>query len=142
LSCPSKYWIEFSTSTSRFRECFRWDSHHPRRCLIRVPCRHHVGRDRPRRAAETDQRDVRIELAAHATQRFIDRLEFAKVACDASVATFSESPGDQAAALADLEPTERPSGRESQDIQKMIAAIEVETGGSAAARNLGRRTPV
>ena len=54
--------------------------HHPRRRLIRRALSgHHVGRDRPRRAAETDQRNLRIEFAAHAAQRFIDRLELAKV---------------------------------------------------------------
>jgi hypothetical protein len=54
--------------------------HHPRRRLIRraLP-RHHIGRDRPRRAAETDQRYFRIELAAHAAQRFMDRFEFCEV---------------------------------------------------------------
>ena len=54
--------------------------HHARRRLIRraLPG-HHVGRDRPGRAAETDQRDLRIELAAHPAQRFIDRLELAEV---------------------------------------------------------------
>ena len=48
------------------RERFRMAiGHHPRRRLVRrALARHHVGRDRPRRAAKTDQRDVRIELAA------------------------------------------------------------------------------
>ena len=54
--------------------------HHPRRRLVRRALSgDHVGRDRPRRAAEADQRDLRIEFAAHAAQRFIDRLEFAEV---------------------------------------------------------------
>ena len=54
--------------------------HHPRRRLIRRALSgHHVGRDRPRRAAEADQRDLRIEFAAHAAQRLIDRLELAEV---------------------------------------------------------------
>ena len=54
--------------------------HHPRRRLIRrALAGHHVGRNRPWRAAEADQRDLRIEFAAHAAQRLIDRLEFAEV---------------------------------------------------------------
>ena len=54
--------------------------HHPRRALIRRALSgDHVGRDRPWRAAETDQRDFGRELASHAAQRFIDRLEFAEV---------------------------------------------------------------
>ena len=54
--------------------------HHPRRRLIRRALSgHHVGRDRPWRAAKADQRDLRIELAAHAAQRFIHRLELAEV---------------------------------------------------------------
>ena len=55
--------------------------HHARRRLIRrALSRHHVGRDRPWRAAETYQRDFRIELAAHAAQRFEHWFEFGKVA--------------------------------------------------------------
>ena len=55
--------------------------HHPRRRLIRgaLPG-HHVGRDRPGRAAETDQRNFWIELAAHPAQRLIDRFELGKIA--------------------------------------------------------------
>ena len=55
--------------------------HHARRRLIRgALSRHHVGRDRPWRAAETYQRDFRIEFAAHAAQRFEHRFEFGEVA--------------------------------------------------------------
>ena len=54
--------------------------HHPRRRLIgRALSGNHIGRDRPRRAAEADQRDFRIELGAHPAQRFIHRLELAEV---------------------------------------------------------------
>ena len=54
--------------------------HHPRRRLVRrALARDHVGRDRPRRAAESDQRDVGREFAAYAAQRFIDRLELAEI---------------------------------------------------------------
>ena len=55
--------------------------HHPRRRLVRrALAGHHVGRDRPRRAAKSDQRDLRIELAAHAAQRLEHRLELGEVA--------------------------------------------------------------
>ena len=54
--------------------------HHPRRRLVRrALARDHVGRDRPRRAAEADQRDLGREFALHAAQRFIDRFELAEV---------------------------------------------------------------
>jgi hypothetical protein len=54
--------------------------HHPRRCLVRRALSgDHVGRNRPRRATEADQRDVRIELTAHAAQCLVDRLELAEV---------------------------------------------------------------
>ncbi len=54
--------------------------HHPGRRLVRrALARDHVGRHRPRRAAEADQRDVGIELAANAAQRLIHRFEFAEV---------------------------------------------------------------
>ena len=54
--------------------------HHPRRGLIRCALsRDHIGRNRPRRAAEADQCDFRIEFAAHAAQRFIHRLELGEV---------------------------------------------------------------
>ncbi len=52
--------------------------HHPRRRLVRrALAGDHVGRNRPRRAAEADQRDLWIELAAHEAQRFEHRLELA-----------------------------------------------------------------
>ena len=55
--------------------------HHPRRRLIRrAVARDHVGRNRPWRAAEADQRDFRIEFAAHAAQRFEHWFEFTEVA--------------------------------------------------------------
>ena len=54
--------------------------HHPRRRLIgRAVSGHHVGRNRPRRAAKSDQRDVRIELAPHPAQCLIDRLELCEI---------------------------------------------------------------
>ena len=54
--------------------------HHPRRRLVRRALSgDHVGRNRPRRAAEADQRDLGREFAANAAQRFIDRLELAEV---------------------------------------------------------------
>src|SRR5436190_11680085 len=54
--------------------------HHPRRRLVRRALSgDHVGRDRPWRAAEANQRDVWCELAADAAQRFIHRLEFAEI---------------------------------------------------------------
>ena len=54
--------------------------HHPRRRLIgRALSGDHIGRDRPRRAAEADQRDLRIERGAHPAQRFIHRLELGEV---------------------------------------------------------------
>ena len=74
--------MEFSTSTSMIlRERLRMAiGHHPRRRLVRrALARHHIGRHRPWRAAEADQRDLRIEFAAHPAQRFIHRLEFAEV---------------------------------------------------------------
>src|SRR5581483_5500611 len=49
------------------------------RLIRRTLARDDIGRDRPRRAAEADQRDFRIEFAAHATQRFIDRLQSGEV---------------------------------------------------------------
>ena len=54
--------------------------HHPRRRLVRrALARDHVGRNRPRRAAEADQRDLGCEFTLHAAQRFIDRLELAEI---------------------------------------------------------------
>jgi hypothetical protein len=54
--------------------------HHPRRRLIRraLPG-HHVGRHRPRRAAKSDQGDVRIGFAPHPLQRFEHRFELGEV---------------------------------------------------------------
>ncbi len=53
---------------------------HPRGRLIRCALTgDHVSRDRPRRAAETDQCRVGIERAANATQRFKDRLKLCKI---------------------------------------------------------------
>ena len=89
---PSRYSIEFSTSMSMiFAKASRMPiGHHPRRRLVRrALARDHVGRDRPRRAAEADQRDLRIELAAHAAQRLdTPARACAKSACAASDATF------------------------------------------------------
>ena len=54
--------------------------HQSRRRLVRrALARHHVGRDRPRRAAKTDQRDGRIELAADPAQGFIYRFQLGKI---------------------------------------------------------------
>ncbi len=61
-------------------DCGMGIRHHPRRRLIRraLP-RHHVGRNRPWRSAEPDQRDLWVEFAAHAAQRLKHRLEFVEV---------------------------------------------------------------
>ena len=54
--------------------------HHPRRRRIRRALSgDHIGRNRPRRPAETDQRDVRIEFAPHPAQRLEYRLESGEV---------------------------------------------------------------
>ncbi len=50
--------------------------HQPRRRLIgRAAPRHHVGRDRPRRAAEAEQRDVCRECRFHLPHGLVDRRE-------------------------------------------------------------------
>jgi hypothetical protein len=102
LSWPSRYWIEFSTSTvDDRRERFGMAiGHHPRRRLVRraLPG-HHVGRDRPRRAAEADQRDVSIELAADAAHRLEHRFEFCEVGLLAPARRPRAYPADRAAGL-------------------------------------------
>ncbi len=54
--------------------------HHPRRRLIRRALSgHHVSRDRPWRAAESDQRNLRSELAPHPAQRLEHRFKLGKI---------------------------------------------------------------
>ena len=53
---------------------------HPRRRLVRrTLAGDHVSRDRPRRTAKTDQRDLWRKLTTDAAQRLIDRFELAEV---------------------------------------------------------------
>ena len=64
-----------------FRERLRMPvGHHPRRRLVgRAMAGDHVGRHRPWRAAEADQRDLWIERAAHDLQRLEHRRELAEI---------------------------------------------------------------
>jgi hypothetical protein len=53
-------------------------SHQPGRGLIgRAAPRHHVGRDRPRRAAEAEQRDIRRQCALHLPHGLVHRRKHA-----------------------------------------------------------------
>ena len=63
------------------RECFRLAirKHARGRLVRRAASRHHVGRDRPRRAAETEQRDLRRQRRLHAPHRLIHRCEYGLV---------------------------------------------------------------
>ena len=85
--------------------------HQPRRRLVRrALARHHVGRHRPRRAAEADQRDLRIEFAPHPAQRFDTPVR----ACRSRPAApaFRPSPACPAArAAGPRRPRSAPSGR-------------------------------
>jgi len=104
--------------------------HHPRRRLIRRALSgHHIGRDRPWRSAETDQRNFRIEFAAHPAQRFIYRLEFAKVRLQRQRPNLLRRVQRiEPRAFAGLEP-HRPAERigNDQNIREDDRGIEVET---------------
>ena len=74
--CPRSETTEASTS----RSISTWNSsgcrrrHQPRRRLVRgAAAGHHVGRNRPRRPAEADQRLVGSQRAAHPPHRLEDR---------------------------------------------------------------------
>ena len=103
--------------------------HHPRRRLIgRALSRHHIGRHRPWRSAESDQRDLRIEFAPHPAQRFIDRLEFRKVGLRSQRLDFRRRiQGIELWAFADLEP-DRAAERvgNDQNVREDDRGIEVE----------------
>ena len=54
--------------------------HHPRRGLVgRTVTGDHIGRDRPRRAAEADQRDLGVERGTHNPQRLEHGCELAEI---------------------------------------------------------------
>ncbi len=90
--------------------------------------RHHVGRDRPWRATETDQRNFRIELAAHAAQRFEYWFEFGKVAVRRQRSYLVRCVERiEARAFADLEPhiaSERVG--DDENIREDDRGVEVE----------------